>query len=1376
MTFMQPFADSLEWRALLLLLSLAIWASVVLVAAWLAAVKLRGAAAAARYCVWQFALLGLLIVPLLFAILPGVPLGWQLHAAESRPVAAPVVAPAVAEPGLRQSHAIAEISKGLDVAHSLPSDHGQSQWVASLADVAAPAAAPTAKRAAPVSDAKRVRADGNGPAWAVILLRLWLAGAAIQLVWLAIASVRGWLLVHRARPLVDERFQKSLAELRRQLGLRRSVALLRSERIRVPTVLGPLFPAILLPADCDSWSEERLGMVLAHELAHVERRDVFWQLTARVAAAPYWFHPLVWLAIRRMRQEREQACDDRVLQAGIEATDYAAALMDVAAALRGVRWPMPLAVGMAHRSNLETRVRSILDTSHHRGPAPAKIRRAILLATAALVLVLAILRPFSPIRTHAADSAIKPNVAILTSAPKAPAKSPTLTADGTLILDQRGDQITPGVMHVRVLRPDGKPFPGVKLHAGVWTHNEKFEPNRDYKSDPKGQADIVLPHSLYILRIWADKPGFVSQVIHWENLPRDKRRPVPEHLEIRMQPGTVIGGRVVDEDGKPISGADVSVENFASGTGTFSHWEPAEGDLRTDRDGRWKLDNMPPGDLENVRVTPKHPDFISPDQGADVPFSELRAQTAVVRMKRGIRVSGKLTTSDGKPVAGALAIWGDDPYLEHYPQQEVRSDKNGVYRLPPRPAGQLRLTIVAKGWMPEMRMVNVTKANPPEDFHLKPGKTLRVRLVDSGGRTLKGAYFRIDEWRGAKSLYNYDHPNVLDSKIPRNPKKGFYEWTWAPDDAVTFQVSTGPGFCAPLVSFTANDKEQVYVLQHDLRISGRVTDAVTGRPVDKYTLVPIDDFGNGLLVSERHNAQQQHGGIYALEPQDRTDTAIRVRIEAEGYRVALSPAFRVGDANTVFDFKLQPALPLHGRVLFNGQPVKNAQVFLATKSQSYEGWKQDENGFGNNYYVKTNDRGEFALSAQFERCRLIAVHDDGYAEIDLRPDQQAGDIVLQPWAHVEGRLWQAGKPVPDAWVSVDPIALLRSSDTPYIQDGIGAQTSRDGRFLIDRVPPRKSSVSTQLSPWRDYPVTSEEYVPVDLQPGQHFSVNLGGNGISVTGKVVVTGTAKKIDLNWSLNDLLRMEPGIEPPAGIKKLGFDWGQGWNKAWNDTDEGRSYLATLHHDFVRLGHDGSFLINGVPAGEYQLALRIYKHDDPEACLTEPIAIDTTKFHVTPADVAHGKLDLGKIEVKALSTPQPGNVVPDFEFQSLDGPAKRLSQFRGKYVLLDFWATWCVACVTALPEVHQLQEKFGDRLAVLPIGLDSAQDELRQFVATRKLSGMQGSLGDWSKTNVPAKLGVSSLPTYLLIGPDGKLIINTWSVEQVRDKLSAEMKVPKG
>jgi TonB family protein len=152
------------------------------------------------------------------------------------------------------------------------------------------------------------------------------------------------------------------------------VPILTSTRIPGPIVTGIFRPRIVLPDGNAAWTPSRRRAVLAHELAHIRRRDPAILLMAQAATIVYWFHPLCWLAAARLRTESERACDDAALRIGLRPSRYAGELLDLARLFN----PQP-AIPMATASNLESRVKFILDPFVNRSFAP---RRAWLVAAA----------------------------------------------------------------------------------------------------------------------------------------------------------------------------------------------------------------------------------------------------------------------------------------------------------------------------------------------------------------------------------------------------------------------------------------------------------------------------------------------------------------------------------------------------------------------------------------------------------------------------------------------------------------------------------------------------------------------------------------------------------------------------------------------------------------------------------------------------------------------------------------------------------------------------------------------------------------------------------------------------------------------------------
>src|SRR5205085_8136106 len=190
-----------------------------------------------------------------------------------------------------------------------------------------------------------------------------------------------------------------VGRLSRRLMLAQPVALRRSPRVTMPMACGLLRSSILLPADASDWPGERREVVLLHELAHVKRRDCLTQLMAQAACAVYWLNPLVWLAARRLRIERERACDDQVLDAGAKASDYAGHLLDIARSMGAAPNPLMAAVAIARRSQLEGRLLAILDPRLRRAVSRASVI-FIALALTCVVLPLAMLRPMASAQTR----------------------------------------------------------------------------------------------------------------------------------------------------------------------------------------------------------------------------------------------------------------------------------------------------------------------------------------------------------------------------------------------------------------------------------------------------------------------------------------------------------------------------------------------------------------------------------------------------------------------------------------------------------------------------------------------------------------------------------------------------------------------------------------------------------------------------------------------------------------------------------------------------------------------------------------------------------------------------------------------------------------
>lgn len=330
---MIPGSLASQWAELFV--PVALKASVLMLLLLPAAWLMRRASASARHLLWTLGVVALLLLPVMEASLPSlqvVPVpdtGWALPAAAQEVAAAPTAV-----------------------------------QTSSAAEPAAPR---------PIA------------AWAFLL---WLAGMAP----LAVNAGWGMVRLHRfrreARALEEDGWPALLRELSRDAGLAFTPALLCSPRELPPMTWGIRRPVVLLPASCFRWAAERRREVLLHELAHVRRRDCLSWFAARLACTLYWFHPLVWVAARRMRIERERACDDSVLMAGARPSSYAGHLLEVACSLGGRAHAMPASLAMARRSKIFDRLDAVLDPARRRGDPGRRSKLALATMTLAVVVML----------------------------------------------------------------------------------------------------------------------------------------------------------------------------------------------------------------------------------------------------------------------------------------------------------------------------------------------------------------------------------------------------------------------------------------------------------------------------------------------------------------------------------------------------------------------------------------------------------------------------------------------------------------------------------------------------------------------------------------------------------------------------------------------------------------------------------------------------------------------------------------------------------------------------------------------------------------------------------------------------------------------------
>ena len=212
-----------------------------------------------------------------------------------------------------------------------------------------------------------------------ILAGVWMTGSLIAVAMVLLSLWRAHRLRLTATELPDPAWHDAAKDIAVKLHLTSRPQLLLSRAARTPMAGGLRRPVVFLPENAPAWSHEQRDVVLAHELAHIARRDPLRHVMLRLAVALYWFHPLAWLAGRLARAAQEQACDEVVLSLGTRASLYARVLMDMAGS------PAPAhvaALPMSERPFLETRIMAILNPG-----SVSNRRRTLALASLGIALL-----------------------------------------------------------------------------------------------------------------------------------------------------------------------------------------------------------------------------------------------------------------------------------------------------------------------------------------------------------------------------------------------------------------------------------------------------------------------------------------------------------------------------------------------------------------------------------------------------------------------------------------------------------------------------------------------------------------------------------------------------------------------------------------------------------------------------------------------------------------------------------------------------------------------------------------------------------------------------------------------------------------------------
>lgn len=131
-----------------------------------------------------------------------------------------------------------------------------------------------------------------------------------------------------------------------------------------------------------------------------------------------------------------------------------------------------------------------------------------------------------------------------------------------------------------------------------------------------------------------------------------------------------------------------------------------------------------------------------------------------------------------------------------------------------------------------------------------------------------------------------------------------------------------------------------------------------------------------------------------------------------------------------------------------------------------------------------------------------------------------------------------------------------------------------------------------------------------------------------------------------------------------------------------------------------------------------------------------------------------------------KPGTPAPDFTLTTPDGKTVKLSDYRGKYVVIDFWASWCPDCRKDAPAIVAMHHKYsGDYVAFLGVSFDTDKEAWVKAIDKLGIKYTQVSnLKKWKETEVSKAYHLNWIPTLYVIDPDGNIMLGTVVSSKVR------------
>jgi thiol-disulfide isomerase/thioredoxin len=131
----------------------------------------------------------------------------------------------------------------------------------------------------------------------------------------------------------------------------------------------------------------------------------------------------------------------------------------------------------------------------------------------------------------------------------------------------------------------------------------------------------------------------------------------------------------------------------------------------------------------------------------------------------------------------------------------------------------------------------------------------------------------------------------------------------------------------------------------------------------------------------------------------------------------------------------------------------------------------------------------------------------------------------------------------------------------------------------------------------------------------------------------------------------------------------------------------------------------------------------------------------------------DLDKTEVQQVEDVQ-ADLAPEFELPDLQGNPLKLSSLRGKYVVLDFWGSWCIWCIRGIPRMKEAYSKYKDKMEILGVDCQDTEEKWKAAVEEHQLPWLQVRCPEDYLQTLGQQYRIQGFPTKVIIDPEGRLV----------------------